>query len=193
MNFVFATHNDNKVREIKSMISAIGVSIMSLSDLNIHEEIIENGKNIAENARIKSDFIFDKVGGNVIADDTGLEVDVLSGAPGVYSARYAGDQKNSEENMDLLLTNLRDHTDRSAQFRTVLATWMNGQQFTFEGIVRGKIAFERKGCHGFGYDPIFIPENHQKTFGELPLEIKNNISHRGRAFQAFKDHLLKLT
>lgn len=189
MTFVFATHNAHKVVEINAMIEDLGANLTSLSEINMHEEIIEDGKTLLENAWIKSNFIYNKIGGNVLADDTGLEVDSLEGAPGVHSARYAGPQKNSEENMDLLLANLRNNKNRFAQFRTVIAAWIDDEQYTFEGIIRGHIAHNRTGAKGFGYDPIFIPVGYDQSFAELPLEVKNKISHRGRAFQAFKTHL----
>lgn len=190
MRFIFATHNQNKVHEVNAILSDMGIHISSLSEIEMHEEIVENGKDLKENAWIKSDYIYQKLGGNVIADDTGLEVDALAGAPGVYSARYAGPQRSSQDNMDLLLRNLNNSADRSAQFRTVLAAWIDDKRYTFEGIVRGRIDHQQKGNGGFGYDPIFIPEGYDLSFGELPLSTKNKISHRGRAFQALKEYLL---
>jgi len=189
MIFTFATHNPNKVSEVRQILTDMDINILSLSDIGIHDEIIEDGNTLDENAWIKANYIHDIKKANVIAEDTGLEVDALDGAPGVYSARYAGAQKNSEDNMNLLLSRLLHHEVRTAQFRTVLAVWLDNIAYTFEGIVRGTIAMERQGGGGFGYDPIFVPEGYQESFGVLSRDIKNSISHRGRAFSAFKDFL----
>lgn len=193
MEFILATHNDHKAQEIRSILKDLNVSIKSLADINYHQDIVEDGADLNANAWIKSDHIRELLGGNVLADDTGLEVDALHGAPGVHSARYAGLQRNSDDNMDKLLTELLPHRDRSAQFRTVIAVWLEGQKFTFQGIVRGIIAMERSGAQGFGYDPIFIPDGYDQSFGELSPEIKNQISHRGRAIAAFKKFLVTRT
>lgn len=191
MRFVFATHNDNKVSEVSEILKGIGISIVSLRKLGYHEEIIENGETLEENAWIKANTIYNHFSGNVIAEDTGLEVTALNGAPGVYSARYAGTQKNAADNMDRLLTELKHVEDRTAQFRTVLAAWVDDQPFTFEGIVKGRIASTRTGSGGFGYDPVFIPEGFSESFGVLEAAIKNKMSHRARAFEAFKTFLEK--
>ncbi len=167
----------------------LDITISSLSDLGIDDEIIESGTTLNDNAWIKADYLHNMGHSYVIADDTGLEVDVLDGAPGVYSARYAGLAKSSEANMTKLLEVLSDKANRSAQFRTVLAVWMDDQKLTFEGIVRGVIARTRSGAQGFGYDPIFIPDGYDASFGVLSNEVKNKISHRGRAIQALKEYL----
>jgi len=189
ISFVLASHNQHKVNEIITIMDGLDITISSLSDLGITDEIIESGTTLNDNAWIKADYLHNMGHSYVIADDTGLEVDVLDGAPGVYSARYAGLAKSSEANMTKLLEALSDKANRSAQFRTVLAVWMDDQKLTFEGIVRGVIARTRSGAQGFGYDPIFIPDGYDASFGVLSNEVKNKISHRGRAIQALKEYL----
>ncbi len=188
--FVLASHNQHKVDEIRDILSDLDISITSLSDLGIHDEIIEDGETLDDNAWIKADYLYNLGYQYVIADDTGLEVDALEGAPGVYSARYAGPAKDSQANMAKLLKALAKANDRHAQFRTVLAVYINGTKHCFEGVIRGTIADIKTGKGGFGYDPIFIPEGYTSSFGVLSSEIKNSISHRGRAIQAFKAHLV---
>ena len=190
ISFALASHNQHKVDEITEIVSDLDISISSLSALDIHDEIIEDGATLDDNAWIKADYLYKLGYRYVIADDTGLEVDALNGAPGVYSARYAGLAKDSEANMVKLLHALTDASDRNAQFRTVLAVYMNGIKHTFEGVIRGTIAKTKTGSGGFGYDPIFIPEGYKESFGVLSSDIKNSISHRGRAIQSFKEFLL---
>ncbi len=192
MKIIFATHNSNKVGEVAQIIDHEHINILSLSEISYHEDIEETGSTLNENAWIKADHIHKLMGANVIAEDTGLEVFSLDMAPGVYSARYAGPERNSQDNMDLLLHNLKKSKDRSARFRTVIAAYLNGKKYTFEGIVNGSIAMSRQGTGGFGYDPIFIPEGHQQSFGILSSDIKNKISHRGRAFEQLKKTLIEL-
>ncbi|TRX37367.1 non-canonical purine NTP diphosphatase [Flavobacterium sp. ZT3R18] len=180
MKIVFATNNANKILEIQSMLPE-SIEIISLESIGCHEEIPETADTIEENAIMKANYITEKYGYDCFADDTGLEVDALNGEPGVFSARYAGEQRSAEDNMTLLLSNLEDKTNRKAQFKTVIALNLKGKQYLFTGIARGEITLERAGNQGFGYDPIFRPENHQETFAQLPLETKNKISHRGKA------------
>lgn len=192
MNFIFATHNSNKVAEVAKIINNPIVAFQSLKEIGYTEDIEETGITLDENAWIKADHIHSMFGGNVVAEDTGLEVEELNMEPGVYSARYAGPAKDSEKNMDLLLERLGESNNRRARFRTVIASYINGQKFTFEGIINGTIAHHRMGSGGFGYDPIFIPEGYNTSFGELSLAIKNEISHRGRAFQKLNQCLNEL-
>ena len=182
MKIVFATNNENKIKEIQSMLPQ-NIEIISLESIGCHEEIPETADTIEGNAILKANYVTEKYGYDCFADDTGLEVDSLNGEPGVYSARYAGEQRSSEDNMDKLLLNLEGKTDRGAQFKTVITLNLKGEQYLFTGIARGEITLEKNGNQGFGYDPIFRPENYQGTFAQLSLEIKNRISHRGKATQ----------
>ena len=182
MQLVFATNNPNKLKEVQELFPQ-EITLLSLEDIGCREEIPETADDLEGNAILKANFVTERYGYPCFADDTGLLVDVLNGAPGVYSARYAGDQHNSEDNMDKLLGELGDRTDRSAQFKTVIALNINEGQFLFQGIVEGEITTDRKGRGGFGYDPVFMPKGYNKTFAELPLTIKNQISHRAIAIQ----------
>lgn len=179
MAICFATHNQNKVNEINRLIE--DYTIISLDDIGITEEIEENGSTLIENALIKAQYVYEKAGINCFADDTGLEVDGLNGAPGVFSARYAGEPANSENNIDKLLLDLAGIENRSARFRTVIAFIEEGNTTYFEGIVEGEIIHERRGANGFGYDSVFLPKNFDRTFAEMDMTEKNNISHRGKA------------
>ena len=183
MKLIFATHNSNKVKEILPLVGDNKLS--SLDDLGFHDEIEETGKTLEENALIKARFVYDKFNENCFADDTGLEVECLEGAPGVYSARFAGNQKNAENNMDKLLDLLKNKTNRKAQFRTVIALIIDGEEHLFEGIVKGEILDKKKGDKGFGYDPVFLPDGYDQSFAELPINEKNEISHRARALKKF--------
>ena len=185
---VFATHNPNKIKEIKELVPP-QIELLSLKDINCIEEIEEIGTTLEENAKIKVDYIKNKYGFDCFADDSGLEVDALDGAPGVYSARYAGSEKNNEKNIQKVWVNLLNKKDQTAQFRTIIAANIEGKEFICEGKIRGTIIQEKRGEGGFGYDPIFIPEGHSKTFAELGKEIKNRISHRAKAFTIFLDKL----
>lgn len=187
MKICFATHNENKIREVRELLDPI--EIIGLTELSQDEEIPETGQTLDENSLIKAEFLFSKFKVNCFADDTGLEVEALDGAPGVYSARYAGDQKDNQANINLLLQNLTGIKNRNARFRTVISLILNGQTVTFEGIVNGQITKELSGSEGFGYDPVFIPEGYDITFAEMSLDEKNKISHRGRAVRKLVDYL----
>ncbi|MEY2970567.1 MAG: hypothetical protein RLZZ599_940 [Bacteroidota bacterium] len=189
MQLVFATHNPGKLQEVREIL-APKYEVLGLTDLNDHEEIIEDADTLEGNAIIKAETVWKRHGMNCFSDDTGLEIAALNGAPGVYSARYAGPQKNSEDNMDKVLHELKDKNDRSAQFRTVMALQWNGKTELFEGIVKGQIAEERSGSKGFGYDPIFIPEGYNISFAEMDAQLKNSMSHRGRAMEKLIKFLL---
>jgi XTP/dITP diphosphohydrolase len=180
MKIVFATNNANKIKEIQSMLPE-SIEIISLESIGCHEEIPETADTIEKNAIMKANYVTEKYGYDCFADDTGLEVDALNGEPGVFSARYAGEQRSAEDNMTLLLSNLENKTNREAQFKTVITLNLKEKQYLFTGIARGEITLERAGNQGFGYDPIFRPEGYQETFAQLPLETKNKISHRGKA------------
>lgn len=186
---VFATNNLNKLKEVQTLLPDF-IELKSLSDINCNEEIPETATTLEGNAILKADFVTQKFEINCFADDTGLEVESLNGTPGVFSARYSGSNSNSEKNMEKLLFNLSDKSNRKAQFRTVIALNLSGKQFLFEGVCKGKIIEEKRGIKGFGYDPIFIPEGFSKTFAEMNLEEKGSISHRGKAIQQLI-HFLK--
>lgn len=192
MKIYFATGNPHKLDEVKKMIRISLYDMLPMHDLGFDGEIAETGTTLKANALIKARYIHNKFGVNVFSEDTGLEVDALEGAPGVNTARFAGESKDPENNMNLLLQQLADADDRSAKFRTVVALILNGQEETFEGFVNGKIALEKNGDGGFGYDPVFIPNGYNKTFAQLHSDIKNSISHRYRAFTKMVTYL-KLT
>ncbi|KAA2241547.1 RdgB/HAM1 family non-canonical purine NTP pyrophosphatase [Chitinophaga agrisoli] len=181
MKLVFATNNENKVKEIRSLLGDV-FEIITLQDAGIDIDIPEPHDTLEANAREKSATIYKMTGQNSFGEDTGLEVAALHGAPGVLSARYAGEQKSPEDNITKLLQELQDKTDRSAQFRTVISLIIDGQEHQFEGISRGQILTERKGGKGFGYDPLFVPEGATRSFAEMDLAEKNQYSHRARAF-----------
>ena len=190
MKIVFATNNLNKLSEVKKILGN-RFEVLSLSEIGCHDDIPEKGQTLKDNALIKAQWIYDKYHVNCFADDTGLEVDALGGAPGVYSARYAGGKgHDSQANMKKLLEELQNTDNRKARFRTVIALIIDGKVTTFEGIVNGEIIREKRGGEGFGYDPIFQAEGYDKTFAELGVNIKNNISHRARAVQKLADYLL---
>lgn len=188
MQLVFASNNKNKIQEIQSMLPK-SINIISLDEINCFEEIPETSDTIEGNAILKANHVTQKYGYNCFADDTGLEVETLHGEPGVFSARYAGEQKNADDNMNKLLANLEDKTNRNAQFKTVIALNLNGEQYLFTGIAKGKITLEKTGNQGFGYDPIFQPEGYEATFAQLSLEEKGIISHRGKATLQLIDFL----
>ncbi|PWB25552.1 non-canonical purine NTP diphosphatase [Flavobacterium sp. HTF] len=188
MKLVFASNNKNKIAEIQSILNG-SIQLLSLKEIGCHEDIPETAATIEGNAILKADYVTQNYGYDCFADDTGLEVTALNGEPGVYSARYAGEQKNADDNMNKLLDALSDKSDRSAQFKTVIALNLNGKQHLFTGIAKGNITLNKTGNGGFGYDPIFQPENYKETFAELPLEIKNKIGHRGKATQQLIDFL----
>ena len=177
---VFATNNQHKLSEIRQILGG-RVEVLSLNNIGCNVDIPETGSTLEENALQKAQYVYDHYHIDCFADDTGLEVDALNGAPGVYSARYAGDGHDSEANMTKLLNELGENNNRSARFRTVIALIQQGEVHEFEGIVNGQIIRERRGGEGFGYDPIFQPDGYDQTFAELGLDIKNQISHRARA------------
>ncbi len=191
MKLVFATHNENKVKEVQAILPP-HISLLSLIDIGCLEEIPETGKTLEENAILKANYITQKFSYPCFADDTGLVVDALDGAPGVYSARYAGESRDANANMSKLLNELSHIKDRRAKFETVIALNLNNEQFIFTGKVEGEIVQEKSGEKGFGYDPIFKPNGYTKTFAELPLEVKNKIGHRGKAIQKLILHLKSL-
>lgn len=188
MKLVFATNNKHKLQEVRDIVGD-RVEVLSLNDIDCHDDIPETADTLQGNALIKARHIYEKYGLDCFADDTGLEVEALGGAPGVYSARYAGEECDSEANMQKLLQNLTEKDNRSAQFRTVIALIINGEEMLFNGIVKGEIATEKRGDSGFGYDPIFIPEGHSESFAQMSGEMKNSISHRFRATQQLSDYL----
>lgn len=188
MKIVFASNNPNKILELQSMLPDT-ISILSLESIGCFEDIPETADTIEGNAILKANYVTQNYGYDCFADDTGLEVLALDGEPGVFSARYAGEQRNAEDNMDKLLNALSNQNDRSAKFKTVIALNLNGKQHLFTGIARGEITLEKIGNQGFGYDPIFKPEEYDETFAQLSLDVKNKISHRGKATQQLIDFL----
>ena len=188
MKLVFASNNVNKIKEIQSILNG-SIQLLSLEDIGCHEEIPETADTIEGNAILKANYVTEKYGYDCFADDTGLEVKALNGEPGVYSARYAGEQKNADDNMNKLLDALKNEDDRSAQFKTVIALNLNGAQHLFTGLAKGTITLNKTGNHGFGYDPIFQPVNYNETFAELSAEVKNKISHRAKATEQLIDFL----
>jgi XTP/dITP diphosphohydrolase len=190
MQLVFASNNKNKILEIQNMIPK-SIKILSLEEIGCFEEIPETAETIQGNAILKANYVTQKYGYNCFADDTGLEVEALHGAPGVYSARYAGEQKNANNNMEKLLQALQDKTNRKAQFRTVICLNLNGAQHLFLGIAKGEITKIKYGSHGFGYDPIFKPDGYDCTFAEISILEKEKISHRGIAVRQLISFLNK--
>ncbi len=180
MKLVFASNNKNKIQEIQALVPNT-IQVVSLEDIGCTEDIPETADTIEGNAILKANYVTEKYGYDCFADDTGLEVDALNSAPGVYSARYAGEQKDANDNMDKLLSELKDKSNRKANFKTVIALNLNGKQNLFTGIINGKIINEKIGTNGFGYDPIFVADGFDKTFAELSMEEKSTISHRGIA------------
>ncbi|MEO5788092.1 non-canonical purine NTP diphosphatase [Gelidibacter sp.] len=182
MQLVFATNNLNKLKEVQSLIPD-HIKLLSLADIGCVEDVPETQDTIEGNAIQKAEYIKKHYGYDCFADDTGLEVDALNGEPGVYSARYAGEQRNSEDNIQKILKNLNNESNRNAQFKTVIALEFQGKQHLFTGICKGEITMDKMGDQGFGYDPIFKAEGYDKTFAEISLEEKNRIGHRGKAVQ----------
>ena len=180
MKLVFATNNLNKLSEIKSLVPS-GIEILSLKDINCNEELPETNPTLHENALQKAKYVFDNYGFNCFADDTGLEIDALGGEPGVYSARYAGEDCSAEDNMKKVLDKLEGEKERSAKFRTVIALIIDGEETLFEGECKGNMTKTKSGIEGFGYDPIFTPEGYDVTFAEMNKDEKGAISHRGKA------------
>ncbi|MHA7059475.1 non-canonical purine NTP diphosphatase [Aquimarina sp. M1] len=188
MKLVFATNNLNKLKEVQALIPTY-IKLLSLSEIGCIEDIPETSSTIEGNAIQKAEYIKAHYGYDCFADDTGLEVDALNGEPGVFSARYAGETKDADANMNKLLDNLKDKKNRKAKFKTVIALLINGNLDTFTGICSGSIITEKKGDQGFGYDPIFLPKGFQETFAEIPLKEKNNISHRSKAVKKLIEFL----
>jgi XTP/dITP diphosphohydrolase len=188
MKIVFATHNNNKLIEVRSMLPA-GLNITGLEEIGCFEEIPETNPTLEGNALQKARYIYNKYGCNCFSDDTGLEIEALDGSPGVISAIYAGEERNSYLNMQKVLSEMMGIENRRARFRTVIAAILNHNEYLFEGIAEGEIIMHPRGDGGFGYDPIFVPLGYKTTFAEMSLDEKNRISHRKKAFQLFADHL----
>jgi len=188
MKIVFATNNLHKIQEVQSMLPDT-ITLVSLESISCFEDIPETAATIEGNAIMKANYVTEKYGYDCFADDTGLEVTALNGAPGVLSARYAGPQRDANDNMDLLMQSLAGNSDRTAQFKTVIALNLSGQQHLFTGIATGVITTEKLGNQGFGYDPIFRPDGFSETFAQLTLAQKGQISHRGKATQQLLDFL----
>lgn len=191
MELVFATNNQHKLHEIKHLLGD-SIELLSLSDIGCLEDIPENQPTIEGNATEKSLYVYNQYGYNCFADDTGLEIEALNGEPGVYSARYAGDEKDPQKNIELVLQKLNKIKNRKARFKTVISLVIDGREMQFEGIVDGEILKERRGATGFGYDPVFKPNESTLSFAEMPLSEKNKISHRGRATQKLIEYLTHL-
>jgi XTP/dITP diphosphohydrolase len=190
MELVFATNNHHKLEEIQAILGNC-INLLSLEDIHCVEEIPEDHQTLEENASQKAWYIFNKYKKNCFADDTGLEVDYLNGNPGVFSARYAGEEKNPQANIEKLLVELAGIKNRKARFRTVISLIIDGNEMQFEGIVNGTILTEKHGSSGFGYDPVFLPDGYNQSFAEMSLSEKNKISHRARAFSKLIQYLKK--
>lgn len=190
MKLNFATNNKHKLQEVREVLGD-SFRVESLQSLGINEDITEDQQTLEGNAMQKARFLYDRTGEDCFADDTGLEVEALNGAPGVYSARYAGESKNSLDNMALLLKNMEGVKNRKARFRTAIALILNGKEYLFEGVVNGVITEQPRGTAGFGYDPLFVPDGYTTTFAEMDSEAKNAISHRGLAVEKLAAFLLK--
>lgn len=191
MELVFATNNPHKLRELQQLLGD-EIHLLSFKDIGCDDEVPENQQTLEGNAAEKSFFIFEKYGYNCFADDTGLEIDALDGEPGVYSARYAGEEKSAEANMAKVLEKMKGITNRKARFRTVISLVIDGKENQFEGFVEGEILREKRGTEGFGYDPIFQPDGISQSFAEMNSEQKNQLSHRGRAVQKLVRYLKSL-
>lgn len=189
MNLIFATHNPNKLLEVQRMLPE-KLNIRGLKDIGCKEDIPEPHHTLQANALEKARYVKKHYGQNCFSDDTGLEIDALDGRPGVQSARYAGDGKSSEANLEKVLRELEGVTRRKARFRTVIALILHEEELLFEGIAEGEIITEKRGAEGFGYDPIFVPVGFEQTFAEMPLSLKNTISHRFKAFTMLAEYLM---
>lgn len=187
LKLVFATNNKHKLEEVQAMLT--NFELVSLAEINCFDDIPETADTLEGNAILKVNFITEKYGLDCFADDTGLEVEALNNEPGVYSARYAGEDNNAEANMKKLLNNLKNTQNRKAQFKTAIALNIQGKQFIFEGVCKGSILIEKRGESGFGYDPIFMPEGFDRSFAEMNLAEKGNISHRGKAVEKLVTYL----
>jgi XTP/dITP diphosphohydrolase len=188
MTLVFATNNEHKAREINNILDD-NIRLLRLSDVNITEEIPEDEPLIEGNAMSKARYVHERTGMNVFADDTGLEIEALNGLPGVHSARFAGEAKDSSANIAKVLLMLRGISNRKARFKTVIALVFENKEYIFEGTVNGTIIDEKRGIEGFGYDPVFMPDGGDLTFAQMPLSEKNKISHRAVAFEKLKEFL----
>lgn len=188
MELIIASQNQNKLVEFKKILGD-KINLFSLSDIGLNQEIPENEKTIKKNAMFKAKFVNTQTGKNVFADDTGLEIDSLNGEPGVYSARYSGVERNSDKNIELVLTKLKNKSNRNSRFKTIISLIIDGKSVNFEGVVEGKITEEKRGSNGFGYDPIFQPNGYASTFGEMSLNEKNKISHRSIAINKMVQYL----
>lgn len=188
MELIIASQNQNKLVEFKKILGD-KINLFSLSDIGLNQEIPENEKTIKKNAMFKAKFVNIQTGKNVFADDTGLEIDSLNGEPGVYSARYSGVERNPDKNIELVLTKLKNKTNRNSRFKTIISLIIDGKSVNFEGVVEGKITEEKRGSNGFGYDPIFQPNGYSSTFGEMSLKEKNKISHRSIAINKMVQYL----
>jgi len=189
MTLVFASNNEHKIKEINSLLGS-SFKLLSLHDININEDIPEEEPTIEGNALSKARFVYNLTGRDVFADDTGLEINSLNGLPGVHSARFAGENKDSSANIEKVLSMLGDTEPREARFRTVIALIIKKKEYLFEGIVTGTITYVKSGVEGFGYDPIFLPNGKHSTFAEMELAEKNTVSHRARAFEKLREFLL---
>ncbi|WP_320020207.1 non-canonical purine NTP diphosphatase [Labilibaculum manganireducens] len=189
MKLVFATNNQNKLKELQNLLGE-EIELLSLADINCDEEIPEDHETLEENASQKAQYIFNKFNVNCFADDTGLEIESLNNEPGVYSARYAGEERDAKSNMKKVLENLKGVENRKSRFRTVISLLIDGKEIQFEGIVEGNILEKERGIDGFGYDPIFEPEGYDISFAEMDMTEKNKISHRGLAVRKLVDYLL---
>lgn len=188
MKIVFASNNKNKINEISQQLPKT-IEVVSLADIGCTEDIPETGQTIESNASIKANYVTEKYGLPCFADDTGLEIEAMDGEPGVFSARYAGEDKNDNKNMALVLAKLDQESNRKARFKTVIALNINNEKHLFTGIVNGNITQEKIGTNGFGYDPIFVPEGFAETFAQMTIEQKNEISHRGKAVEQLVKYL----
>ena len=188
MELIIASQNQNKLVEFKKILGD-KINLFSLSDIGLNQEIPENEKTIKKNAMFKAKFVNTQTGKNVFADDTGLEIDSLNGEPGVYSARYSGVERNPDKNIELVLTKLKNKSNRNSRFKTIISLILDGKSVNFEGVVEGKITEEKRGSNGFGYDPIFQPNGYSSTFGEMSLKEKNKISHRSIAINKMVQYL----
>ncbi len=188
MELIIASQNQNKLVEFKKILGD-KINLFSLSEIGLNQEIPENEKTIKKNAMFKAKFVNIQTGKNVFADDTGLEIDSLNGEPGVYSARYSGVKRNSDKNIELVLTKLKNKSNRNSRFKTIISLILDGKSVNFEGVVEGKITEEKRGNNGFGYDPIFQPNGYASTFGEMSLKEKNKISHRSIAINKMVQYL----
>jgi XTP/dITP diphosphohydrolase len=190
MEIILASNNKHKIEELKQILGT-EYTLKSLAEIGCYEEIEEYGTTFHQNSEIKAKYVFDKFGLNAIADDSGLEIEALGGKPGVYSARYAGEPTNHSANIQKVLSELENSTNRSARFVTIITLFLDGQKYFFEGEIKGTITKNLKGSSGFGYDPIFIPDGYTLTFAEMSAELKNSISHRKNALLKMINFLKK--